>query len=157
MTLSPSAATVPEIRELDTADAAILAILEQQLFPEGAWSASMLQQELSQPDRHYIAVLDGAQIVGYSGIWLGDPAQVMTVGVVETHRRRGFARLMMENLVAVAQRADAARVLLEVRESNAAAQSMYRMLGFNSIATRPHYYGDEAAVVMELPLLERNQ
>ncbi len=48
--------------------------------------------------------------------------------------------------------ANATRVTLEVRESNATAQSFYRGQGFNELGRVRAYYPDEDAIVMSKAL-----
>ncbi len=57
-------------------------------------------------------------------------------------------------LLAEARRRGASEVLLEVRADNPGAQQLYRSLGFERIATRPHYYqpDDVDALIMRLEL-----
>jgi ribosomal-protein-alanine N-acetyltransferase len=62
----------------------------------------------------------------------------------------------MRHLVDVARGRQARLVTLEVRAGNEAAIGLYRRFGFEAIATRRGYYGDddEDAVVMTLELGE---
>jgi ribosomal-protein-alanine N-acetyltransferase len=51
----------------------------------------------------------------------------------------------------------AANSFLEVRESNAAAQEMYRQFGYEAVGRRKRYYKDtdEDAILMNLDGLDR--
>jgi ribosomal protein S18 acetylase RimI-like enzyme len=62
--------------------------------------------------------------------------------------------VLVQTLLAEARRRGASEVLLEVRADNPSAQRLYRTLGFEGIATRPHYYqpDDVDAVIMRLEL-----
>lgn len=75
-----------------------------------------------------------------------DEAEILNLAVAPAHRRRGLARLLLER-VALAR---PVALYLEVRESNQAALSLYRALGFVACGRRPGYYRSppEAAVLM---------
>ena len=74
-----------------------------------------------------------------------DEQEILNIAVAPESRRRGFAR----RLIAHALQAGGI-FYLEVRESNTAARSLYRNLGFQECGRRPGYYRnpDEAAVIM---------
>ncbi|MDR1780553.1 MAG: GNAT family N-acetyltransferase [Tannerella sp.] len=56
-----------------------------------------------------------------------------------THRGKGIGRRLMEALIAEAQRLNASRITLEVRDDNLGAQKLYRSMGFNDVEP-PHFY-----------------
>jgi ribosomal-protein-alanine N-acetyltransferase len=60
----------------------------------------------------------------------------------------------MEAAIDVARRRGCVQVILEVRASNEAAQSLYRSLGFGFVGRRRDYYRlpTEDALVMKLKL-----
>ena len=67
------------------------------------------------------------------------------------HRRSGVASALLAEVVEVAGRTEADRLLLEVREDNQAALAFYAGSGFTEIDRRPRYYADGAtAVVLRL-------
>jgi len=69
-------------------------------------------------------------------------------------RRRGLGHEMLVRSVDLGRSHGADTCFLEVRESNSAAQSFYRALGFERYGVRPAYYTGpvEAAVLMRLHL-----
>lgn len=83
-----------------------------------------------------------------------DELHLTDLGVAAPHRRRGVGRLLLQALCAEGRQAGARAILLEVRENNAAALSLYTGLGFSELARRARYYTDsgEDAVVMQLEL-----
>ena len=64
-------------------------------------------------------------------------SDMMNVAVDEKHRRRGIARLLVEELI---RRLDAYQLTLEVRASNAPAISLYESMGFTQVGLRKNYY-----------------
>jgi len=135
--------------------AAVLAI-ERTSFPS-AWSADSYLRELRNPSSHYFVARLGGEVIGYAGMWVvGDEAHVSTIAVQFDRRRQGLGERLMHHLMAVARRYQAAYMTLEVRETNLAAQALYRKLGFQAAAIRPRYYGDtgEDGMVMHKALGE---
>lgn len=95
----------------------------------------------------------GGRILGYAGMWVGDgagDADLLTIATIPQARRRKVASRLLTELVGTARRAGCRAVLLEVRASNTAAQSLYAAHGFTRIGLRRRYYWapQEDAVVM---------
>ena len=129
--------------------------LERQLFGTGAWSATAIRQELAAPARTYVLDIEEHAVRGYAGFWYdGDDAELMTIGVDRSHRRRGIASALLRHLIDEAQRQGARRMLLEVRVDNEAALAVYRRFGFTRLGVRKRYYQPEGvdAYTMSLDL-----
>jgi len=139
--------------------------LEVQLFGSTAWSPAQMWSELARDQRrYYVLVSAGNQaagepesdtdevVVGYAGINLLPPdADVQTVAVAPSLQGRGWARRLVERLIADASSAYCSQVLLEVRADNEPALRLYERLGFEVIARRTAYYGPgEDALIMRL-------
>ena len=83
-----------------------------------------------------------------------DEAHIATLAVHPTLRRRGLGRQILLRALSEALAAGARTSYLEVRESNTAAQELYRDLGFEVTGRRPRYYGTEDAILMTLEPLD---
>ena len=97
----------------------------------------------------------GAQPVGFLLAWrAADELHLTDLGVTAHARRRGIGRGLVSELRREGEHDGARVVLLEVRESNAAALALYGTLGFQKLDRRARYYSDndEDAVVMQLQL-----
>jgi ribosomal-protein-alanine N-acetyltransferase len=81
-------------------------------------------------------------------------AELETIVVAAGFQRRGVARRLFEAMADDLGRWQVREVLLDVRQSNVAAQGFYRSLGFVEEGRRPGYYADpiEDAVLMRLRL-----
>jgi ribosomal-protein-alanine N-acetyltransferase len=71
-----------------------------------------------------------------------DEWEIENVVVVADYRRIGLGCALVAEVLAKAREQAAASVLLEVRESNAAARQLYEKLGFNEVGRRAGYYRD---------------
>ena len=116
------------------------------------WPSDAFYNELhSNRSAHYYVGKVGGATVAYGGIWVVmEDSHVTTIAVDENHRGRGYGDALMARLIAEAMTHGAAWMTLEVRESNAAAQRLYRKYGFATVTTRKAYYSDngENALVM---------
>ena len=87
-------------------------------------------------------------------------AHILNITVDPQYQRRGYGRLMMQQLLDDARTLEVGTVLLEVRVSNAPAIALYDSLGFNEIGIRPNYYpakkGKEDALMFAKVLLSRS-
>ena len=122
------------------------------------WPERSFRFELTDnpASRCWVADLDG-KIVGMIVVWLIiEEAHVATVATHPDYRRQGIGK----RLLAYALRhmiPDGARSsFLEVRESNLAAQEMYRKFGYEVTGRRRRYYrdNDEDAILMNLERLD---
>jgi ribosomal-protein-alanine N-acetyltransferase len=144
---APPAAAV-EIRRLIYADLPQVVAIERRAFTT-PWSLAMFVLELSKPSGICLAAEVDSELVGYlicsryDTVW-----HVMNVAVDIDRRRRGIATALIGALLE--RVGDDAQVTLEVRKSNAGAQSLYERFGFKSAGLRRRYYADngEDAVIM---------
>jgi [ribosomal protein S18]-alanine N-acetyltransferase len=72
--------------------------------------------------------------------------EILNVAVAPSHRRRGLASRLLEEVLTGSSDA----WFLEVRESNTAALNLYKALGFQPAGRRENYYDNpaETAIVM---------
>ena len=176
------AGRAPRPREMAAGDLETIARLESELFGAEAWSRDLLAAELvaSQgpgADRRYVVVESeetdddaavrateagphGPRLLGYAGLYHAGgltSADLLTIATGPAARGRGIASLMLTELVSTAREVSCPDVLLEVRQSNEAAQRLYARHGFVPIGRRRRYYQapPEDAVVMRLTLRPR--
>ncbi|SDF89230.1 [SSU ribosomal protein S18P]-alanine acetyltransferase [Blastococcus aurantiacus] len=140
-----------ELRPMRPADLAAVMELEEELFAPDTWTAAMYREELALTDtRHYLVAEDGGTVVGYAGlIAYDDEAHVATIGVTGSRQGEGTGALLLDALLAEADRRSPV-VLLEVRADNEHAQELYRRRGFTEIGRRRGYYqpsGTDAVVM----------
>ena len=69
---------------------------------------------------------------------------MLNVAVARSHRRLGIGAQMMRNLTAKLAPERRTRIVLEVRETNLAAQLFFRSHGFRAISVLRDFYQDSA-------------
>jgi len=118
-----------------------------------AWSHGLVEEGVAGrlPTVHYLVAEEDGRLLGHAvASVVADVAELQRIAVLADHRRRGVAAALLDEVVALAARAGADRVLLEVREDNEPALGFYAAHGFVEIDRRPRYYRDDAtAVVLE--------
>lgn len=122
------------------------------------WPPGAFARELRNPStRIWVAEhqAESPRIVGVLVLWLVlDEGHIAILAVHPAVRRRGLGRRLMETAIAYARQEGLRTLTLEVRESNQAAQALYRKLGFEVVGRRYRYYLDtgEDALIMTLRL-----
>jgi len=141
-------------RPMVEADLDEVMAIERASFPY-PWSARFFLQELQvQCARSILAEISG-QIIAYVLFWiLPGTIDIHNIAVHTGFRRRGIARLLLEQVISEARSRGLHRVTLEVRQSNLPAQRLYESLGFVRTGIRSGYYSDngEDALAMTLEL-----
>ena len=137
-------------------DLPVFVSLDKELFPYSPWSASQYKEEFSSPTRHFVVAVDESQsIIGYAGVFApgGAEADVLTVGVVPSHRGRDIARHLMALITDWARNQGSTAMMLEVKVDNAEAIGLYESLGYSKLNIRKDYFGSGLdALVMRLEL-----
>lgn len=141
------------IRRMTLDDISQVAAIDQVSFslpwPERSFRFEIADNPAS---RAWVAELDG-RIVGMIVAWLlVDEAHIATIATHPEFRRKGIASRLLIYALEYMRSEGARTSVLEVRESNAAAQEMYRKFGFEESGRRPRYYKDngEDAILMTL-------
>ena len=130
-------------RPMISLDIPLLVSMEREIYPESPWSANQFKEELAgmPKSREYLVALDEIEVVGYGGVaLLGDVADIHTLTIKQSHRRLGIASSMLEKLESWAIERGAKALMLEMREGNEAAMSLYQKAGYQLISRRDNYY-----------------
>jgi [ribosomal protein S18]-alanine N-acetyltransferase len=116
------------------------------------WPSDAFYNELhTNKLAHYFVGRAAGKIVGYGGTWvIFEDSHVTTIATAPSVRGRGYGERLLLHLLDDAIERGASWMTLEVRESNVAAQQLYRKYGFTTVTTRKGYYSDnnENALVM---------
>lgn len=127
--------------------------LEARSF-DNPWSADLVAREVEQDHSCLLVVTHHEAVVAFVIVWvIVDEIHVLNVAVDPALRRKGIARLLLEELLERGRRGGMASAVLEVRVSNEPAIELYRGLGFEIVGKRLGYYSDgEDAWIMQLDL-----
>ncbi|MGH2356523.1 MAG: ribosomal protein S18-alanine N-acetyltransferase [Candidatus Limnocylindria bacterium] len=116
------------------------------------WPAYAFEQELrGNRMARYLVARVGDEVTAFAGLWLMvDEAHITTFSVHPAWRRQGIGRQLLLSMLELGRALGAARMTLEVRLSNLAAQALYHGMGFTVAGQRTRYYTDdgEDALVM---------
>jgi len=116
-------------------------------WPRNAFHNELAENKLA----HYFVGRCGDAIVAYGGLWvILEDAHITTVAVHPGFQRQRYGERLVIRLLDEAIERGACWITLEVRESNVAAQNLYKKYGFTVVNTRRGYYSDnnENALVM---------
>ena len=141
------------IRKMTVADVPAVAELDQISFslpwPERSFRFEVTDNPAS---RCWVAEVDG-RVVGMIVAWLFvDEVHIATLATHPDFRRQGIAQKLLTHTLRHTSGEGATTSFLEVRESNLAAQEMYRKFGYENTGRRKRYYkdNDEDAILMTL-------
>lgn len=141
------------VRPATLADLPAILSIERIAFSD-PWTADAFRSMLGQDHvLTTVAERDG-RLVGYSVAWaVGDEAELANLAVAPEHRGTGVAKRLLDHLLDDLDARGGATIYLEVRDSNAPAQGLYRSRGFTAAGRRKGYYRkpNEDAVVMRRP------
>jgi len=141
------------IRKMAVEDVPAVAALDQISFslpwPERSFHFEVTSNPAS---RCWVAEADG-RIVGMIVAWLFvDEVHIATITTHPDFRKQGIGQKLLVHTLRYTHAEGAVTSFLEVRESNLAAQEMYRKFGYENTGRRKRYYkdNDEDAILMTL-------
>ena len=139
-----------EIKETTIEDLAEIAEIEQAIFSR-PWSKDGFEASVCAGNTVYLTARLEGKIAGYCGMieCLGE-AEITNVAVKEECRNKGIAYAMLKELLKRGQEQGTDAFTLEVRQSNMAAISLYKKLGFIECGIRKNFYEKpvENAIIM---------
>ena len=139
-----------EIIKLASEHSAAISALEEICFST-PWSENAILHEVTNPISYWLVAVENGQVLGYVGSQYGyGEADMMNLAVVPDFRNRGIGQQLVTELISHLAALDVKSLTLEVRQSNAAAISLYEKMGFQQVGLRPNYYQKpkEAALIL---------
>ncbi len=135
------------VAPLKRGDSKALAELHREDFVR-PWNAGEFAALLAQePVFGYAARESGRSNAGMAGFVLArlaaGEAEILSIAVARSCRRLGLGRQLMDAVLRELHKQRADALFLEVDETNVAAVSLYRRLGFREVGRRPGYYAAE--------------
>ena len=143
-----------DIKQTQKSDISLILELEKQCFCE-PYSQNTLTY-FYENDAYIITCTSDGVPVGYAVLDLALPdfAEIMRIAVLPENRGKGYADNLMHSLTVKAREYKKKKILLEVRESNIPAISLYKKFGFKTDGVRRNYYKNpnENGILMSLDL-----
>lgn len=143
-----------KVRRIEERDLASVAALERVVFSD-AWSFESILKTWNQEQTILLGAWMGGHMAGYVvAYYVLDEAEIARIAVDASLRRQGVAGRLLWELEIVCREKKIARLMLEVRESNAPALAFYRNHGFSEDGLRRDYYTNpkENALLMSRSL-----
>lgn len=145
------------LRELARSDLPALLKIESE-FNAFPWREQNFIDSLRARHLSRCLIID-SELVGFAIFSVvAAEATLLNIGVAASYHGRGLGRQLLESMLELVKSEGAETCLLEVRQSNIVAQSLYHAIGFYEVGRRGNYYpakkGREDAILMNLPLAE---
>jgi len=138
------------IQRMSEDDVDEVARLERLCFSD-PWSKRSFQEELKHRFSIPLVVKSGTKVIGYACLWhIDDQMEIANFAVSPEFRKKGIGGMMMERVLAEAEKRSCTSVMLSVRESNEAGLNLYAKSGFVEVERRKNYYRlpTEDAIIM---------
>lgn len=118
-------------------------LLPQLSVESSAFSLSDLKNILSQPNLIFLVAKDSERIIGMGLLFLFQKAQglnatIENVAVDETYRGRGIGKFLMNSLIDEARKKQVSHIDLTSKPQRAAANELYKKLGFEARDTNAY-------------------
>ncbi len=114
------------------------------------WSERSIEGQIFTDGAIFACICENEEIAGYvCGQTVADECELYRIAVLVSHRKKGYANMLMEYFINECKSKAIKSIFLEVRSSNAPARSLYEKSGFQMLGVRKKYYSDptEDAVI----------
>lgn len=147
------------IRPVRADDLEAILLIEQQAMP-APWSDRQIRAELDAANARGWVILGEGGLAGYAFFRTCAPeCELLHLVVASNQRRRGLGQALLQQALRHLVEAGMTNCLLEVRDSNIAARSLYASMGFLQVGRRKNYYRQpvEDALLMRRNLTGSNE
>jgi [ribosomal protein S18]-alanine N-acetyltransferase len=130
-----------QVRPAVRGDVDAVLALERASFSD-PWSRASFTSLLGDPRVYFVvAQAESGGVAGYLAAWFVPPdGEIATLAVDPGARRQGIGALLLDSAIDAGRLRGVRELFLEVRESNDAAQRLYRSRRFSEIGRRRGYY-----------------
>jgi ribosomal-protein-alanine N-acetyltransferase len=131
--------------------------IEKECFVEEAFTKKQISLLLTDYNSISLMAKEEGEIVGFIvGMIYPDGklvnGHILTIDVLPSHRRKGIGQMLLEEMEKIFVQKGVEACLLEVREGNAAALSLYHKLGYKEIGRLENYYGKAHGIYLKKTL-----
>ena len=117
-----------------------ISLLHRACFPDDPWDAGAIEQIMGIPGFFGRVGWAKTAPVGFAlALALGEEAEIVSLGVLPEHRRRGIGSALLDAICGEARSRGTARVVLEMASDNEAASELYARRGFRVVGLRRNY------------------
>jgi len=107
------------------------------------WTKQGIAEELENDTARFFVARKDGQVIGYIGANnIAGEVYITNIAVLPSERKKGIGEVLLSVLLSESGRENADFVSLEVRESNCAAISLYKKMGFQEAGRRKGFYRD---------------
>ncbi|MFW9845982.1 MAG: ribosomal protein S18-alanine N-acetyltransferase [Candidatus Thorarchaeota archaeon] len=151
------------IRHVRVVDISQVVSIEESSFPK-PWDTDVFRILASWGGRVSVqrgktvymdVIVDEDSVLGYI-VWQEDrdilQGHILNIAVIRSMRRRGVGRVLLKHAFETMRGHDIKECMLEVRESNTAAQALYASGGMTLSRKEPGYYEEEDALIYAIRL-----
>ena len=131
--------------------------IEKECFVEEAFTKKQIALLLTDYNSISLTARENEEIVGFIvGMVYPDGkavnGHILTIDVSPSHRRRGIGQMLLQEMESIFAQKGVQACLLEVREGNVAAISLYHKLGYEDIGRLENYYGKAHGIYLKKTL-----
>ncbi|MGD0979721.1 MAG: ribosomal protein S18-alanine N-acetyltransferase [Candidatus Bathyarchaeia archaeon] len=128
--------------------------IEKECFVEEAFTKKQIALLLTDYNSISLTARENGEIVGFIvGMVYPDGkavnGHILTIDVSPSHRRKGIGQMLLQEMESIFAQKGVQACLLEVREGNVAAISLYRKLGYEEIGRLENYYGNAHGIYLK--------
>jgi ribosomal-protein-alanine N-acetyltransferase len=130
-------------------------VIEDQVYSHPWTRGNFIDSFASPYEALGIRAQNGALIAYFLLMPILDELHLLTFAVSSNYQGQGYAKFLLEQMVALAKSKNFSSIMLEVRISNLRARHVYQRFGFIEIGRRKGYYpvdqfSREDAIVMRI-------
>jgi len=127
---------------------------------KGLWSKSQWEDELTNPKRICLGVIDleTKKLLGLCSAWLIiDELHITSLAVLPTEQRKGLGKLLISNLIKHPKVLRINHMYLEVKDTNEQAKAFYKSMGFKIERYRSNFYKDGSNAIIFTKQLKKHK
>ena len=127
-----------EIKDMAQEDLRQVAEIESQIFSL-PWSEKAFEESLNNRNTLYIVAKEKEKVLGYTGMYISfQEGNITNIAVNPDYRRKKIGLKLISEILKRAKQIGVTDVILEVRETNVAAISLYEKMGFRITGVKPN-------------------
>jgi ribosomal-protein-alanine N-acetyltransferase len=128
--------------------------IEKECFAEEAFTKKQIALLLTDYNSISLTARENGEILGFIvGMVYPDRkavnGHILTIDVSPSHRRKGIGQMLLQEMENIFTQKGVQACLLEVKEGNVAAISLYHKLGYEEIGRLENYYGNAHGIYLK--------